>query len=326
MNKLFLVLDRTLAVFVGLGMGLVIGLSYGTEGHPWRLLTEGGSKAEPLPGPIQPASASVSACPAAPLASGNVANALREGRALHVGVFGDSFGEGLSAATHNTLIRDKRFIVHGFAKQSTGFTRYRSLNLLDDATDKLNRQKIDIAIISFGANDTQGIWANGHVAPYMSEPWKQVIKDRAGDLVHLLQSRGVVVVWVGLPVMRNPDFDRQTRAMNAFYNDTMCQLGVRYINTLPASVDGQGRFNTFLTDPKDGQRFQARAMDGVHMSMRGYRMLIDPLLKDMQSLKFAGGVGQPAAAPERGQERGRGHAQPHDASQSPDHARGPSPA
>ena len=51
------------------------------------------------------------------------------------------------------------------SERSTGFTRYRSLNLLDDIRAKLDRQPVDIAIISFGANDTQGIFWTATATP-----------------------------------------------------------------------------------------------------------------------------------------------------------------
>ena len=271
-------------LFVGLGCGVVIGLSFGTQGQPWKLLTEAPASA-PAPAAHVASAAPAHSCHAAPLASANVAKALGEARPLRVGVFGDSFGEGLSTATHISFQHDPRFEVYGFAKQSTGFTRYRTLNLLKDTEAKLNEQPIDLAIVSFGANATQGAFADGQAAPYMSPAWQKVIGARAEELVHLLQARGAVVVWVGLPIMRNAEFDRQTRQMNAFYAERMCALGVRYIDALPASLDEQGQFNTWLLDPTTHQRFQARAMDGIHMSNKGYTRIIAPLLRDMQGLR-----------------------------------------
>ena len=86
-----------------------------------------------------------------------LACAVAEGRPIQIGVFGDSFGEGVWAGLYNILRSDPGFEVRQFSERSTGFTRYRSLNILDDIRAKLDRQPVDIAILSFGANDTQGI-------------------------------------------------------------------------------------------------------------------------------------------------------------------------
>ena len=94
-----------------------------------------------------------------------LAAAVREGRTIQIGVFGDSFGDGVWAGLYNILRGDAGFEVRQFSERSTGFTRYRSLNLLDDTRAKLDRQPVDIAILSFGANDTQGIYLDGRGHP-----------------------------------------------------------------------------------------------------------------------------------------------------------------
>ena len=100
-----------------------------------------------------------------------LAQAVQEGRPIRIGVFGDSFGDGVWAGLYNIL--RARSGLRGrisLSERSTGFTRYRSLNLLDDIRAKLDRQPVDIAIISFGANDTQGIFDGG--------PWQSVYERR----------------------------------------------------------------------------------------------------------------------------------------------------
>ncbi len=60
------------------------------------------------------------------------------------------------------------FEVLRYSQQSTGFTRYASLNLEERLASELAEGPIDIAVISFGANDTQGIYANGHGAALLT--------------------------------------------------------------------------------------------------------------------------------------------------------------
>src|SRR6185436_6322193 len=123
-----------------------------------------GKAKEVLPAPTAIASAPTANTPAPTIADGlapRLAGAVREGRTIRIGVFGDSFGDGVWAGLYNILRGDSHYEVRQFSERSTGFTRYRSLNLLDDARAKLDANPVDIAVISYGANDTQGIYLDG---------------------------------------------------------------------------------------------------------------------------------------------------------------------
>jgi hypothetical protein len=160
--------------------------------------------------------------------------------------------------------------VRQYSERSTGFTRYRSLNLLDDIRAKLDRQPVDIAIVSFGANDTQGIFDQGHGNAYMSEGWQRIVTERVAAVVQLLRDRGAMVYWVGLPKMRDPHFDADIQAMNRFYAARMAALDIPYVETLPMSVDAAGNYEPYLPAEHGGERQLFRTNDGIHMTIPGY--------------------------------------------------------
>lgn len=224
------------------------------------------------------------ACPLRVPVSQRMREAAASERGLDIGVFGDSYGEGFWAGLYNDLRDEPKFHVHRFSKQSTGFTRYASLNLQDDARGKLDGQNVDLAVVSYGANDTQDIWAEGHLMPYMSADWKRVVGERVEAYVDQLRDRGAAVVWVGLPRMRKTSFDAQIQQMNAFYEELMCSLNVPFIATAGKSVDEKGGYTDYLR-PADGEKpIKVRAGDGIHMSMTGYRILISDMTRDIRSL------------------------------------------
>jgi len=222
-----------------------------------------------------------------------------EDRPIEIGVFGDSFGEGVWAGLYNRLCADRRFEVRQFAERSTGFTRYRSLNILEDIRTKLDRQPVDIAILSFGANDTQGIWDGQHGHAYMSESWQRIVTERVSAVVGLLRERGASVYWVGLPRMRDPRFDADIQAMNRFYGARMAALDVPYVDTLPLTVDDDGEYAPFLpAEPGRAERRMARANDGVHMTIPGYIHLTGGLTDDIRaSVDQARARAVPAVSP-----------------------------
>jgi len=263
LDKVLLVLDRTMVLFVGLGAGAVVAMSF------FPAATPGGQAQASIP--AAPATAMPLPGRAADPLPPRLVQAVQEGRPIRIGVFGDSFGDGVWAGLYNILRRDKGFEVDQLSERGTGFTRYRSLNLLDDIHAKLDRQPVDIAIVSFGANDTQGIFDQGHGHAYMSAGWQRIVTDRVSAVVALLRARGAMVYWVGLPKMRDERFDADIHQMNQFYAGRMAALGVPYYDTLPLSVDAQGHYEPYLpADPQTGERRMARTNDGIHMTIPGY--------------------------------------------------------
>ena len=207
LDRLLLILDRTMVLFIGLAVGAVVTLSFFPSAAP-----NGQAQASIPAMPVVAAAATLNHRATDPMTP-RLAQAVRQGRPIQIGVFGDSFGDGVWAGLYNTLRRDDGFEVHQLSERSTGFTRYRSLNLLDDIRAKLDRQPVDIAVISFGANDTQGIF-DGEPRPRLYERRLAADRHRARDsaIVQLLRERGIMVYWVGLPKMRDDHFDADIHA------------------------------------------------------------------------------------------------------------------
>ena len=274
-HTLPLALDRTLVLFVGLGVGAVVGAS----------LIGGAAPDQAHAGTPQPvAAASVAQPAAAELAAEVGPRLLRTAAAddtIHVGVFGDSFGDGIWAGLYHQLASEG-IEVHKLSRQATGFTRYRTTDLLEDTRRRLSQRPVDVAILSFGANDIQGIYLDGRGAPFMSERWRRIVTDRASALVALLREHGAQIYWVGLPTMRDPAFDAEIRQINAFYAPLMGSLGIPFVETARMTADESGRYAPYLPDPRTGRRFMARANDGVHMTIPGYVHLTNGLSRDIE--------------------------------------------
>jgi hypothetical protein len=261
LDRLMLILDRTSVLFIGLAAGGIIASSF-LGGAATTSQAQASLPIAPVPAPINHRTSD----PVTP----RLAAAVAEHRTIEIGVFGDSFGDGIWAGLYNKLRRDARFEVLQYSERSTGFTRYRSLNLFDDIKAKIDRQPVDIAVVSFGANDTQGIFDQGHGNSYMSPGWQRIVTERVTAVVQLLRDRGAMVYWVGLPKMRDPHFDADVQAMNQFYAARMAALDVPYVETLPMSVDAGGNYEAYLPAEPGRERQLARTNDGIHMTIPGY--------------------------------------------------------
>lgn len=253
-------------LFVGVALGAAIGYTFAASS----------TSDAPAPAPLATKAAVAQAPKAAECATpfqSELLATVEDGGKVRVGVFGDSFGDGLWAALYHQLPAKDGYQVEKFSQQSTGFTRYASLNLETRLAEQLAGKRVDIAVISYGANDTQGVMHNGKVAALLSPEWKAEIGARITRYVGALRKRGAVVYWVGLPVMRKPSFDADISGMNAFFADQMDKLGVPFIETRSLSVDSSGAYAAYLPDPRTGEPKLMRANDGIHMSMGGYARL-----------------------------------------------------
>ena len=295
MNRIQFLFDRTAVLFLGVAAGVAIGVAFGNS---W------GGRHAVLPAPVAtpianappaiapPPPASPTAQPeakpeaATPAPRGVVAEVpatvpvvappqgsllatARAGGTVRVGVFGDSFGDGVWSALYRLLPAKDGYHVEKFSQQSTGFTRYRSLNLEAHDDGRIGTAPLDVAVIAFGANDVQGVCDGGHCGALMGSYWQQVIGRRITSYVAMLRRHGAMVYWVGLPAMRDPDFDADTSAMETFYAGLMHNLNVPYLDIRPFTVDDQGHYQAYYL-ASDGTQKLLRAGDGIHMSMNGY--------------------------------------------------------
>jgi hypothetical protein len=271
----WMVFDRAFVLLVGVGVGAAIGAAFVSEGAH----SPASSPSAVAAAPDKPQPVIAQDCPAP--YSPHLMQSLASGQPVTVGVFGDSFGVGVWAALHQMLPKDYQVIQ--FAKESTGFTRYASLNLEDKARSDIAGKPIDIAVIDFGANDTQGVYDGPKAYPLLSDGWKQAYGARMDRYVKLLRDQGAMVYWVGLPKMRKPDYDRQIEDMEAFYSARMTALGVPYFGVEPLSVDPSGAFNIYLPDGPDKKPRLMRANDGIHMSFAGYERIAGPVAARIQA-------------------------------------------
>lgn len=324
MGRLGFLADRTAVLFLGVAAGAAIGYAFADSARPERevvVLDQPAAEA-PAPGPApsppvigtappEPDAAPADEAPPPPTAEVAPVAApapeapppadrpvvAREEGVVRVGVFGDSFGDGVWSALYRLLPQKDGFRVLKFSQQSTGFTRYRRLNLQEHDAGQIAAQPVEIAVISFGANDAQGVYDGGRAYLLMSKGWQEVIGRRIDAYVTMLRDHGATVYWVGLPKMRDAAFDADIEGMDAFYAARMRALGVPFIDVRPLTVDGEGQYAPYMSEEGSGARKLFRANDGIHMSMNGYLRITKGLARRIraatEAARHGGAEGQP---------------------------------
>ena len=301
--------DRGCVLMVGVGLGAAIGFAFGSQTasrpdtpapapapaiHAAAAVAPKSAAVRPASQPFVPAVPATPFC--APAPTSLLLQTLQSGAPVRIGVFGDSFGDGVWAALYHRFPKGKNFEVLRYSKPATGFTRYQQLNLEDEAKAQLEGGPVDIAVINFGANDTQPLIEDGHGVKLLGPKWKQVYADRAEHYVAVLRAKGATVYWMGLPKMRSGEYDGHLAELSAVVSERMARLGVPYIPVRDLSVDEHGAYSDYLVD--GGKSRLMRAGDGIHMTMNGYARLAEPVAHQIEAdLTHARAVLAAPAAP-----------------------------
>ena len=91
-------------------------------------------------------------------------------------------------------------------------------------------------------------------------------------MIGVLKSKGVPVLWVGLPAMRGPKATADMLFLDALYRDAAGKAGITYVDVWDGFVDEAGRFLQQGPD-FEGQIRQLRSDDGVYFTKAGARKL-----------------------------------------------------
>jgi uncharacterized protein len=209
-------------------------------------------------------------------------------RIMNVVILGDSLGDGLWAGLYRELKSDGRFNIFKRSKVSTGFVRRDYFDWNAEVENVLNEEQVDIAIIMIGTNDRQVIVDDAGRRHRLRAPgWEAAYKDRIDRFTASLKERGVLVYWVGLPVMRSPRFGGDMQYFNSIFAERALANGVPFIPTWDDLADSSGAYTAYGRDTS-GRRRLLRADDGIHFTLAGYRVLASVVADDLVNDRNAG--------------------------------------
>jgi len=135
---------------------------------------------------------------------------------------------------------------------------------------------------------------------FRSDKWGELYSKRIDDTIAALKSRGVPVLWVGLPPIRGPRSRSDVSYLNDFYRARAQKAGITYVDVWDGFVDDEGNFN--LRGPDyNGQIRQLRSTDGVYFTKAGAVKLAHYVEREIQRLmqSRATPVALPAPEPQQ---------------------------
>jgi hypothetical protein len=143
-----------------------------------------------------------------------------------------------------------------------------------DAAAKPDDKPVDTELSPDDAadNDTPSIiapeksarTANG-VYAFREERWVELYSKKIDEMIGVLKSKGVPVLWVGLPAVRGAKGTSDMLFLDSLYRDAAGRAGITYVDVWDGFVDEAGRFVQKGPD-FEGQMRQLRSGDGVYFS------------------------------------------------------------
>jgi uncharacterized protein len=124
--------------------------------------------------------------------------------------------------------------------------------------------------------------------------WVELYSKKIDEMIAVVKSKGLPVVWVGLPAIFGQKSTSDMLFLDALYRDAAGRAGITYVDIWDGFVDEAGRFLQKGPD-LEGQIRQLRTYDGVYFTKAGARKLAHYVEREITRL-LAGRSG-PIALP-----------------------------
>jgi hypothetical protein len=124
------------------------------------------------------------------------------------------------------------------------------------------------------------------VYEFREERWVELYNKKIEEMIAVLKSKGVPVVWVGLPAVRGPKATADTLFLDSLYRGAAGKAGITYVDVWDGFVDEAGRFLQKGPD-FEGQIRQLRSYDGVYFTKAGARKLAHYVEREVTRLLAA---------------------------------------
>ena len=110
------------------------------------------------------------------------------------------------------------------------------------------------------------------VYEFREDRWVELYTKKIEEMIGVLKTKGVPVLWVGLPAVRGTKATADMLFLDSLYRDAAGKAGITYVDVWDGFVDEAGRFLQRGPD-FEGQPRKLRADDGVFFTRAGARKL-----------------------------------------------------
>ena len=121
---------------------------------------------------------------------------------------------------------------------------------------------------------------------FREERWVELYSKKIEEMIGVLKSKGVPVLWVGLPAVRGTKATADMLFLDSLYRDAAGKAGITYVDVWDGFVDEAGRFLQQGPD-FEGQIRRLRSYDGVYFTKAGARKLAHYVEREITRLLAA---------------------------------------
>ncbi|MEA2862069.1 MAG: uncharacterized protein QOC84_25, partial [Bradyrhizobium sp.] len=118
---------------------------------------------------------------------------------------------------------------------------------------------------------------------FREERWIELYSKKIEEMIAVLKSKGVPVLWVGLPAVRGAKATSDMLFLDSLYRDAAGKAGITYVDVWDGFVDEAGRFLQQGPD-FEGQIRRLRAYDGMYFTRPGARKLAHYVVREITRL------------------------------------------
>jgi hypothetical protein len=182
---------------------------------------------------------------------------------------GDSLGEDLGLGLGYTLGTNRLVKVIQAAHGDSGLARPDYYNWPAVLAADLRQYHPQVVTILIGGNDAQNFLVNGEPVLFGTTQWHAIYSQRVALMMRETIAAGAKMLWVGLPIMRDPSFGASMKMLNAIYKVQAARHpGVVFFPTWSLFSNAEGHYSAYLTN-SSGQTVLARDDDGIHIAPPG---------------------------------------------------------
>ncbi|MBV8779727.1 MAG: DUF459 domain-containing protein [Alphaproteobacteria bacterium] len=202
-------------------------------------------------------------------------------------VFGDSQAQGIAGGLQRVMIDDARYRVLNRTHPGAAIVHSDS-EWLAPIQNFLGREKADIAVVMFGANDRLDMRdEDGHYLHFRTDEWRAGYAKRIDKILAALAAGGIKMIWCGNPIARSATYTADMGYINDIYAGEVAHYGGAFLPLWTLIADPQGQFTAYGPD-RNGVTERLRNDDGIHFTAAGYELIAERVVSMLPSLQANG--------------------------------------
>jgi hypothetical protein len=193
---------------------------------------------------------------------------------------GDSLGNDIGWGIQRHLLPASGLVMVQKDKSSSGLSDTGFYDWPSHLESYLATYHPQLVIICLGGNDEQGFKVGGSTLYFPSPAWQAVYLARVRQLTAEATQSGAYVMWVGMPIMQQPNYGRGMATLDSLYQQGVTSVpNATFVPTWSLFSNPQGAFQSNAA--VNGASTSLREADGIHFSFSGEDVVATYVLREI---------------------------------------------